>query len=280
VTDLPNLRLAVSNIAWDPADDDAIAAILRREHAGGVEIAPTKWRERPFDASPSDVAEYRRAWEDRGLEIVSLQALLFGRPDLQLFGTEASRAAMSDYLRRVIDFAATLGAYALVFGSPKNRIRGTLSATEATAIATDFFRDLGAHAHAQRTAICIEANPPAYGCDFITTTREAVDLCRAIDHPGVRVNADLGGMTISGESPAETLPLARDVIGHFHASEPHLAELGAGADHASAASGLASINYDGWISIEMRAVGGDGNVAAVDRALRVARKAYAAVTAA
>ena len=45
----------------------------------GVEIAPTKWRARPFDASADEIAEYRRSWEDRGLRIVSLQSLLFGR---------------------------------------------------------------------------------------------------------------------------------------------------------------------------------------------------------
>lgn len=269
------VRLAVSNIAWDPVEDDAVAAVFRAERAGGVEIAPTKWRERPMDASPAEVAAYRRTWEDRGLEIVSLQALLFGQPDLQLFGTHASRAAMLDYLRRVIDFAAMVGAHALVFGSPKNRVRGALGIAEATAIATEFFRDVGAHAHAQRTVICIEANPPAYGCDFVTTTREAVDLCRAIDHPGVRVNADLGGMTMSGESPTEAIRLARDVIGHVHASEPNLAELGAGADHERAASALAAINYDGWVSIEMRATRGGDNVAAVERAVRLAKRSYA-----
>ena len=74
----------------------------------------------------SDIAEYRRSWEDRGLQIVSLQSLLFGRSDLQLFGDDGVRAALADYLRRVIDFGAPLGAHALVFGSPKNRLRGAL----------------------------------------------------------------------------------------------------------------------------------------------------------
>ena len=136
-------RFAVSNIAWETSEDGAIADVLRREGVGGVEIAPTKWREKPFEATAAEVASYRRSWEDRGLRVVSLQALLFGRPDLQLFASPESRAQLGDYLRRVIDFAAAVGAHALVFGSPKNRVRGALPMDEAMAIAADFFRGVG-----------------------------------------------------------------------------------------------------------------------------------------
>lgn len=267
------VRLAVSNIAWEPHEDDAVAEVLRREGVSGVEIAPTKWRARPFDASADEIAEYRRSWEDRGLRIVSLQSLLFGRSDLQLFGTHGVRAALADYLRRVIDFAAQLGAHALVFGSPKNRLRGALDLRDANEIAAVFFRDLGEHASAQRVAFCIEANPPEYGCDFVTTTAEAVDLCAMVDHPGIRVNADLGGMTLAGEDPRAAIRSARDFIAHVHASEPHLGELGASADHSAAAAALGEIGYDGWVSVEMRA-GVHGNVNAVERAVAFARVAY------
>src|SRR5690348_7446484 len=101
---MSRLRLAVSNIAWMPEEDDAVAEVLCREGVGGVEIAPTKWRERPLHASAGDVAAFRRTWEDRGLPIVSMQSLLYGRPDLQLFGDENKRTATVEYLRRMIDF--------------------------------------------------------------------------------------------------------------------------------------------------------------------------------
>ncbi len=268
------LRLAISNIAWDPAEDDAVAAVLRRCGATGIEMAPTKWRADPLQATPAEVAAYRRAWADRGVPIVSLQSLLFGRSDLQLFGNDATRSALRDFLRRTIDLAAGLGAPVLVFGSPKNRVRGSLPLPDAIAMGSDLLRELGEHAHAQGAALCIEANPPAYGCDFITTTAEAADLCHRIDHPGVRLNGDLGGMTLAGERPAAALAYAAPYVAHFHASEPQLAEFGACADHAEAAAGLAAIDYTGWVSIEMRAVGGGGNVAAVERAVDRAMRIY------
>ena len=268
------MKLAVSNIAWTAAEDDAVAELLRREGAGAVELAPTAWRERPLDAPEADVLALRRWWEDRGIAVVSLQSLLFGRPELQLFGTESSRMAMLDHLRRTVDFAALLGARALVFGSPTNRRRDDTPLHDALAVAGNFLRAVGEYAHDRGTALCIEANPPAYGCDFVTTTAEAVELCRAIDHPGVRVNGDLGGMTLSHEDIAESIARAAPVLGHFHASEPHLAETGSEADHAGAGAALRAAGYGEWVSIEMRATGRGENVAAVARALKRAKADY------
>ncbi|MGH7620587.1 MAG: sugar phosphate isomerase/epimerase family protein [Gemmatimonadaceae bacterium] len=276
------LRLAVSNIAWHPGEDDAIAGVLRREEIGGVEIAPTKWRDKPLDATANEIAAYRRAWSDRGLRIVSLQALLFGRPDLELFGS--TRHELAVYLHRVVELGAGLGAHALVFGSPKNRLRGSLPMSEAMASATEFFLDVGDFAAEHGVSIAIEANPPEYGCDFVTRTREAVELCRAIASAGVGVNGDAGGITLSGDEPRATVAAARGCLSHFHASEPNLAELGAKSDHAAAAAGLLEIGYRGWVSVEMREAGSaektaarPANVAAVERAVRIAKQAYGSV---
>ena len=219
------LRLAVSNIAWDPGEDDVIAELLRREGVAAVEIAPTKWREKPLEATAAEIARYRQTWSDRGIRISSMQALLFGRPDLELFGP--SRLQLAEYLYRVIELGAGLGAQALVFGSPKNRLRGSLALADAMASAADFFRDVGEFAAQHGLVVAIEANPPEYGCDFVTTTREAVALCGAISSAGIGVNGDLGGMTMSGDEPRATVEMTRGCLAHFHASEPNLAELSA-----------------------------------------------------
>jgi D-psicose/D-tagatose/L-ribulose 3-epimerase len=268
------VKLAISNIAWSADEDAAVAEVLRRESVHAVELAPTAWREDALAAPAADVLALRRWWEDRGIAIVALQSLLFGRPDLQLFGGEATRSAMLDHLRRAVDFAALAGARGLVFGSPKNRRRGDVPPSDAFAIAVDFLRAIGAYAHERGTVLCVEANPRSYDCDFVTTTTEAVELCRAADHPGVRVNGDLGGMSVSGENIAQSIALVAPVLGHFHASEPYLAETGSGADHATAAQALRAAGYGEWISVEMRVSGAGQNIAAVSRALRRAKAEY------
>jgi len=279
--------LAVSNIAWDPAEDDAVGAIMVAAGCTGVEIAPAKIHPEPLRATPEQLAAYRRRWEDRGLRIVAMQGLLFGRPELQLFADAPARAALLDYLRGLVDVGAALGAGALVFGSPRNRQRGPLPLDLALDLAAGFFATVGAHAAASGVALCLEPNPPAYGCDFLTTTAEAVALCTRIDSPGIRVNGDLGAIVMNAEPTAEVIAAAAPVLGHFHVSEPHLAEVGtARAPTSAALAALDAAGYDRWISIEMRSpvegsgstngVGGSAdtgtnssaNVAAVTRALR------------
>jgi D-psicose/D-tagatose/L-ribulose 3-epimerase len=272
------VRLAVSNIAWDSNADDSAAAVLVREGVRGVELAPTKWRTAPFDAPADDVAELRKSWEDRGLAIVSLQSLLFGRPELQLLGGDQARGAMMDHLRRVADFAAAVGARSLVFGSPKNRVRGERSIEDAMRLAGDFFREIAPHARDRGVIFCIEANPPEYGCDFITRTSEAVELCRLVDDPSVRVNADLGGIILGKENPADAIAKAGPLVAHVHASEPHLGSLSTDSAHESAASALVQADYSGWISIEMRAPAPTHQIEALERAIRFAKRAYAGVS--
>jgi len=268
------VKLAVSNIAWDAAADDAAAAVLAREGVRGIEIAPTKWRDDPYAAPAGDVAALRGRWEDRGLPIVALQSLMFGRPELQLLAGDHERAALIDHLRKVADFAAGVGARSLVFGSPKNRVRGGRSMADAMAIARDTFRVLATYAHERSVVFCIEANPPEYGCDFITRTAEAVELCRLVDDPAVRVNADLGGMMLAGEDPADAIARAAPYLGHVHASEPQLARLSSMAAHERAATALIAIEYSSWVSIEMRAAERAAQMTALETAIRAAKRAY------
>ncbi|HVE85340.1 MAG TPA: sugar phosphate isomerase/epimerase, partial [Myxococcales bacterium] len=115
------MKLTASNIAWKPAEDETAAAALRSVRAEGVEIAPTAVWPRPLESTQQQRLEYRRWWEERGLKISSLQALLFGRPELRIFGDEEGRKATFEYLAGMIRLGGELGAAALVFGSPKNR---------------------------------------------------------------------------------------------------------------------------------------------------------------
>jgi D-psicose/D-tagatose/L-ribulose 3-epimerase len=268
------MKLAASNIAWGPSDDDAVSAVLRQHGFSGVEIAPSKRWEAPAEAPPREVAEYRAAWEHRGLQIVAMQALLYGRPDLQLFGSLSVRRGLRDYLAALVDLASGLGAGALVFGSPKNRRRGSLPFHEATAIAVEFFREVGAVAASRGCIICIEPNPPEYDCDFINTTAEAVTLCEQIGHHGVRVNGDAGAMAINGEDPLATVTNAVKWFGHFHASEPSLVEVGGGNIQEECAIALSRQHYGGWISIEMRISPDSQPVEAVSRAARHIARLY------
>jgi D-psicose/D-tagatose/L-ribulose 3-epimerase len=265
------MKLAASNIAWDPDEDDVVASILRERGFTGVEIAPSKRWESPTDATNSEIASYRNEWAERGLKIIAMQALLYGRPDLQLFGSEIVRRELRGYLTLLIEMAHGLGADALVFGAPRNRKRGGMPLEEATNIAVDFFRDVGAIASARSCVICIEPNPTSYDCDFITTTEEAVAFCERIASRSVKVNGDVGSMVTNREDPAVTVLSVLPWLGHFHASEPALVEITDGIHQRKAAATLRQHDYAGWVSVEMRGGGIEGIKRAADRVLEVYR---------
>ena len=74
-----------------------------------------------------------------GIEIVGMQALLFKKNEMNIFGTKKSRSMMLEYLKRICHIGNILGAKRIVFGSPKNRDRTGLNDLETENIAIDFF---------------------------------------------------------------------------------------------------------------------------------------------
>lgn len=267
------MKLAISNIGWKREDDAAVADVMRNAGVTGVEIAPTAVWPEPLTASPEELRAHRTWWSDRGIQIVALQALLYGHPELTLFGAPEPRAAMLRHLTGMMDIAAALGAGPLVFGSPANRAVGDLPASRAHEIATEFFREAGARAAERGVALCVEPNPPAYKCDFVTTVADGLALVRDVASPGFGLHVDAGALALNDEPIASTIGAAAGAMRHFHASEPFLAPLGSGtANHETCAEALRASGYRGWVSLEMRqpADGLDG----VRRSLDLLRARY------
>jgi D-psicose/D-tagatose/L-ribulose 3-epimerase len=272
------MKIAISNIAWSVEEEPAIGALMQHLGIQGVEVAPGKIGPKPALLSDDEVRRYRATWNDRGIEIVAMQALLFGVEGLAIFESAAARKKMGDYLARILQIGGTLGAKALVFGSPKNRLVGALSGAEIDSVAVPFFREMGAVAADNGTCLCIEPNPRAYGADWITTAKEAEAFVERVDRPGFGLHLDAGALHMQNEGPAE-IRLAGNRIRHFHASEPQLAPLqpGSAVPHETYAATLRAIGYPRWVSVEMRQVPGQtSSLATVETALRCAIGTYGA----
>jgi D-psicose/D-tagatose/L-ribulose 3-epimerase len=273
------MRLAISNIAWPAGADSEAGSIVHAQGVEGVELALTKIWPEPIAATEHEVRAYRERWEKQGFRIAALQALLFGKPHLTLFGPDTVRQQTLEYLGAIIERAAWLGARVLVFGSPKNRQRGGRSVAETWAIAVPFFRELGRIAGRHGVHFCIEPNPRDYGCDFVTTVAEGIELVDAVAEEGFGLHLDTGGMTLAGEPPTASIAAAAQRCRHFHVSEPFLAEVGGGTrvHHDECAEALRNRHYPGWVSIEMGEPKAEGSWrAAMERALQFVRKTYAA----
>lgn len=253
------MKLSMSNIAWSPAErHDAYAAMVDADILG-LEIAPGLFFDTAEDPFDPDEAVARAALDEVravGLTLVSMQSLLFGVKGAALFdGLEACRRFEAGMVR-AIELAGRLGVPNLVFGSPRQR-NVPREMTEAAALdhAAVIFRRLGDQAVFEGTKIAIEANPVAYGTNFLNTIDQAAEFVDLVDHPGIALILDLGAMHMNGgfDATPNRIPALLPRLNHVHISAPNLSM--APSDAAALVpilNALRTGNYAKAVSIEMK----------------------------
>lgn len=253
------MKLSMSNIAWAPSERLSAYGGMAEAGFSGLEIAPGMFfhaSEDPFVPGEVEAREALIEMADHGLELVSMQSLLFGVEGAGLFDGEEARAALIKGMNRAIDLAGRFGIPNLVFGSPAQRkVPDDLSMERALDEAAGVFRALGDRANLVGTCITIEANPAAYGTNFLNSLEEATAFVEAVDHPAIAAILDLGAMHMNGsfdDVPAYLETLAAR-LNHVHVSEPELAPAPADKERlAPVLSALKAKAYEKAVSIEMR----------------------------
>jgi D-psicose/D-tagatose/L-ribulose 3-epimerase len=265
------MNLSISNIAWNTNEDYEITEILDEFNVKGLEVAPTKVYPDPENANDLILNDYLNYWTNKRKKIIAMQSLLFNKSELSIFG-DTNKQTLS-YLKSIIFMGSKLSATSLVFGSPKNRLIGNNDSVAARIQAVTFFKDLGDIAKTYGVSICIEANPVQYGCDFITSTLDGLQFVKDINHQAIKLQIDTGTMILNKEDPYETLKACLPYIGHFHISEPYLELIGKN-DHSEISHALKKLNYDGWVSIEMKNNLTSDNLLSVRQALGYVTQTY------
>ena len=269
------MRLSISNIAWDVSEDEGVAKVLAKYGVDAIDIAPGKYFPDPVKATDDEVLTVKRWWADHGIDIIGMQALLFGSVGLNLFASAEVQESMLLRLGAVCRIASGLGASRLVFGSPKNRDRYGLTDQQTMSVAVPFFRRLGDIACSYGVFICLEPNPICYGANFMTTSAETAQVVKEVAHPGIRMQFDAGALTINCEDVIEVLQNGSSFIGHIHASEPEMLPIGdGGTDHAAVAACLKQYLPDHIVSIEMLATKNESHLISIERSLNVTIRHY------
>jgi len=68
------MRLAISNIAWDTNEDEAIVTLLQCFSFDAIDVTPGKYFPEPGKATDEDIARVKNWWLERGIEITGMQA--------------------------------------------------------------------------------------------------------------------------------------------------------------------------------------------------------------
>ena len=264
------MKLAVSNIAWSPEEDEQIYEYMGEKRMA-IEIAPTRitpWKDDeytgrkygPYDQIGEATSWSKHLYAKYGIKVVSMQSIL-NSIDANFFKSTAEKKFLLSYLKRAIDYARAIGCGNLVFGCPMNRnIPKWLLINDVTRIAVDFFSELTVYAAQNGVCLSIEANPEIYRTNFITQTEQAFDLVKYIqksvgkrDAHAIKVNLDFGTIIcnrerISSIVTEENIPY----INHVHISEPNLTMLKKRKAHAEVIRRLEKSDYSGYVSIEMK----------------------------
>jgi len=270
------MKLAVSSIAWNKEEETAAAELLSSLGVKYVEVAPTKVWDEPVLVTDGEIEAYRQWWLGYGIEIVAFQSMLFPHPEYKLFEDKATRETTIKYLQDFTVLAGKIGAKRLVFGSPKNRQKGDMPTEEAIRVAVDVFGRIGDTAKEAGVIFCIEPNAPQYNCDFVTTAKDGIEIVDAVNNEGFGLHLDAACMTLAGDNLSDSIKAAGERIKHFHISSPMLESVNeeAGIAHIEAAAALKEINYQGYVSIEMKPSSEESNIDRLKTAVLYAQSVY------
>lgn len=251
------MKLSVSNIAWNNDDLDEHLFLLRDLGCDGVEIAPSCIWPEPILASTKERNVLRGKIERSKLELVGFHALLFTRPDLQLFLNRESNASTIEYLTKLAELCADLNGRVLILGSPKNRMLHGHDYSQCLQWAEDAFDKLAQACSKLGVIICIEPLAPNE-TEFIMSAREGAELVKRVSHPNFRLHLDAKALISAEENLDQILDQYGRLLQHFHVGDPGLTPPGStGANHAPFGRALRRIDYRGYVSIEMRRGEGD-----------------------
>ena len=239
---MSNIKLAISNIAWDKSNDENIYEFLKQNNIKGLEIAPT----RIFEQNPYDRLEEAKVYanvlkEKYSLDIISMQSIWYGKTH--------NAEELIEYTKKTIYFANAVKCTNLVFGCPKNRNMSDYGKDYPKAI--DFFKEIGKYALDNKVIISVEPNPVIYNTNFLNYTEQAIKFVKEINLDSIKVNYDLGTVIYNKEN----LKILEDniqYINHIHISEPNLELIQIRERHKELISILKNSNYQKYVSIEMK----------------------------
>ena len=237
------MKFSVSNIAWGDEYNDAVYAYLSKKHFNGIEIAPTRlFPDAPYTHIREAVDYFDGVKTAYGLEVSSMQSIWYGQGG-NIFHAPSERDALRDYTFAAVDFASAIGCHNLVFGCPKARHNERHCPEQEV---YPFFQSISAYAHERNTCIALEPNPVIYGTNFINTTPQAFDFCRASGCEYLRVNVDLGTILYNNEA-FDCVQEHMALVNHIHISEPYLKKIEKRDLHRR----IKALDFAGYVSIEM-----------------------------
>jgi hypothetical protein len=177
-------KLVISNLCW--REDSMGLRLLSRYGIQNVELAISKYN--------NDLDHIKKIF--KSFSIYSMQALFYGTT----YNIFSDNENFKSHFTFMINSAKTLGVKRLVFGSPRNRLLPDgMSVSEADNIFISTFQEIS-KLLSDDMCVCIEPNAVQYGCNYLTTIKEVINILNKIDRSNIGLNLDTGNAKMMDES--------------------------------------------------------------------------------
>lgn len=249
------MKIALCNEVLRPMPFEAQCAFAAAVGFDGLELAPFTLADDPRTLTAQDARRCRRALEAEGLECCALHWLLRAPEGFSITtADDAVRHETTEFMRRLVDFAAEAGAGVLVHGSPPQRVlpEGEPEEAEARERAAECFALAGEAAEAAGVVYCIEPLATSE-TRYVNTVAEAVAIVEEVGSEGLRTMIDTCATASDGASVEETIHrwMPTGMLRHVHVNDPNRRGPGEGTlDFGPIVEALQDTGYTGWVSAE------------------------------
>ncbi|MCS7064656.1 MAG: sugar phosphate isomerase/epimerase [Fimbriimonadales bacterium] len=246
------MRYALCNVVLRHRSFEAACRVMAEAGYQGVELAPLVFAPSVELLDADARATIRRTANAFGLEIVGLHMLLWGRDDLHVAHPDPEvRRRTGEYLVQLVQFAESVGAPQMVFGSPKQRSTiPPITREQALQLWLDTLQPALRACEQSGVLILLEPLPPAE-TDVLNTLSEAIAILEAVRHPCLGTLLDVKCALSETENVPALIRRYAPFIQHVHLNDRDMRAPGFGpTDFTPILSALREVGYSGWCSVE------------------------------
>ncbi|WP_167482969.1 sugar phosphate isomerase/epimerase family protein [Leptospira perdikensis] len=214
------MNLSISNIIWPKGEEFLGEFLSELPKLGfrGVELALNCFWEEPTTVSKAKLDWLNDLLKVNSLRVSALHSLTFTREDLELFGSEAKRAEMLDYLKKYIDLAVGLGCKDIVLGSPKARKKNGKKKEDCNQIFLEFLSEIDSYSPGVN--ISVEPLHPS-SCEYLNYFTEVLSLLEKNNFENIKIQLDVRSF-IENDEPSDLVEDFYSYISHCQVSDPGL----------------------------------------------------------
>jgi len=263
------MKLAICNETYRGLEFSRVCADVAAAGYEGIELSLSE-----FDSDPSRIDEERAAQlgaqaRAEGLEVAGLHWLLIQPPGLHLSTADAGvRARTVEYMQHLARLCSAAGGRVMVLGSPSQRsVCEGETYEEAFQRMSASCRAVADVAGPLGVTLALEPLSPEL-TDMLSTSAEALRMISAVDHPACRLHLDAWALSTEGRPAGELVAAGAEHIVHVHVNDP-TTKGGPGSgthDQRPLLSALRSIDYTGFLSVEVFLAEPDGPLVARESA--------------